>query len=92
MVTGYRVAIVPDQLQGRVNSAAKLVALGAMPLGYVIAGFAADAVGTTSSILAFGAGVAVLATAATLIPSVRQVRDLREVLAEREALQPVALT
>lgn len=88
VVTGYRVAIVPDQLQGRVNSAARVVALGTMPAGYVIAGFAADSVGTSASILGFGIGMAALAAVATLIPSVRQVRDLKELLAEGEGLQP----
>jgi MFS family permease len=38
MVIGYRVAIVPDRLQGRVNSVARSVALLALPLGPVVAG------------------------------------------------------
>ncbi|MBA3734697.1 MAG: MFS transporter [Actinobacteria bacterium] len=38
MVIGYRVAIVPDRLQGRVNSVARSMALLAMPLGPVVAG------------------------------------------------------
>ncbi|HEY8777233.1 MAG TPA: MFS transporter [Gaiellaceae bacterium] len=38
MVIGYRVAIVPDRLQGRVNSVARSLALLAFPLGPVVAG------------------------------------------------------
>jgi len=38
MVIGYRVAIVPDRLQGRVNSVARSLALVALPLGPVVAG------------------------------------------------------
>jgi predicted MFS family arabinose efflux permease len=84
VVTGYRVAIVPDPLQGRVNSAARVVAIGAMPLGYAIGGFAVDTVGSSASILGFGLAMAMLAAVATLIPSVRRVQDLKALLAERE--------
>ncbi len=38
MVIGYRVAIVPDRLQGRVNSVARSLALLGAPLGPVVAG------------------------------------------------------
>jgi MFS family permease len=38
MIIGYRVAIVPDRLQGRVNSVARSLALVALPLGPVVAG------------------------------------------------------
>jgi predicted MFS family arabinose efflux permease len=38
MIIGYRVAIVPDRLQGRVNSVARALALVGLPLGPVIAG------------------------------------------------------
>jgi predicted MFS family arabinose efflux permease len=84
VVTGYRVAIVPDRLQGRVNSAARLVAFGTQPLGFVIAGVAADTVGTVAAIVGFAALMLALAVAATLTPSVRNVADLKQLLAERE--------
>jgi ABC-type molybdate transport system permease subunit len=38
MIIGYRVAMVPDRLQGRVNSVARSLALVALPLGPVVAG------------------------------------------------------
>jgi Transmembrane secretion effector len=38
MIIGYRVAMVPDRLQGRVNSVARALALVALPLGPVVAG------------------------------------------------------
>jgi MFS family permease len=84
VVTGYRVAIVPDRLQGRVNSAARLVAFGTQPLGFVLAGVAADIVGTVAAIVGFAALMLALAIAATLTPSVRRVADLKQLLAERE--------
>jgi MFS family permease len=84
VVTGYRVAIVPDRLQGRVNSAARLVAFGTQPLGFVLAGVAADGFGTVAAIVGFGALMLALAIAATLTPSVRRVADLKQLLAQRE--------
>jgi predicted MFS family arabinose efflux permease len=84
VVTGYRVAIVPDRLQGRVNSAARLVAFGAQPLGFVLAGLAADTVGTVAAIAGFAALMLTLAIAATLTPAVRRVADLKQLLAQHE--------
>ena len=90
VVTGYRVAIVPDRLQGRVNSAARLVAFGTQPLGFVLAGVAADTVGTVAAIAASSALMLALAIAATLTPSVRRVADLKQLLAERQQEGAVA--
>ncbi len=62
----YRLALIPDVLQGRVNSAFRLVALGMQPLGLALTGVLLERVGVVSAILAFAAWrvlVALLTTA-----------------------------
>lgn len=59
----YRQALTPDHLLGRVNSVYRLVAFGTMPLGAVLAGLAAEALGLRSVF----AGSALL-TLALLVP------------------------
>jgi MFS family permease len=59
----YRQALTPDHLLGRVNSVYRLVAFGTMPLGAVLAGLMAEALGLRSVF----AGSAIL-TLALLVP------------------------
>lgn len=49
----YRAALIPDELQGRVNSAYRLLALSTPPLGYFLAGFLLQRAGTRPTILVF---------------------------------------
>jgi hypothetical protein len=58
------VSVVPDELQGRVNSAAGFISNGLAPLGPVLAGVALAALGGGALIL--GAAL----TAATVVPLV----------------------
>ncbi len=51
----YRLALIPDALQGRVNSAFRLVALGMQPLGLALTGVLLERVGPTTTLLAFAA-------------------------------------
>jgi MFS family permease len=67
----YRLARIPDALQGRVNSAYRLVALATPPLGLALAGALLQAIGATGTILAFGAYLLALAVAASLNRHVR---------------------
>ncbi len=62
----YRAALIPDELQGRVNSAYRLIALSTPPLGYFLAGFLLQVAGTRPTILAFLACLLLLALLATL--------------------------
>lgn len=49
----YRAALIPDELQGRVNSAYRLLALSTPPLGYFLAGFLLQVAGARPTILVF---------------------------------------
>ena len=81
MVIGYRVAIVPDRLQGRVNSVARSLALLAFPLGPVFAGLllASYSVRTTAAVVL--AGFVVLAIVTTVNRSIRGAPSFDEVTA-----------
>jgi predicted MFS family arabinose efflux permease len=71
MVIGYRVAIVPDRLQGRVNSVARSLALLALPLGPVVAGVLLGAFSARLTVGFFAAFLTVLAIVATASRSIR---------------------
>ena len=81
MVIGYRVAIVPDRLQGRVNSVARSLALLAFPLGPVVAGLllASYSVRTTAAFVL--GGFVILAVATTVNRSIRGAPSFDEVTA-----------
>jgi MFS family permease len=61
----YRLARIPDRLQGRVNSAYKLIAFGAQPLSLALTGALLEWSGTTVTILALFVPQVLLALAAT---------------------------
>ena len=67
----YRLRSVPDELQGRVNSSARALALGANPIGAAITGVVLQAAGVTAMVWLLAVGTALLALAATLTPSIR---------------------
>ena len=62
-ISAYMVSVVPDQLQGRVNSAAGFIAGGLAPLGPLLAGVALAAVGGMATML-----IGAVVTAATALP------------------------
>jgi MFS family permease len=70
----YRAALIPDELQGRVNSAYRLLALSTPPLGYFLAGFLLQVAGTRPTILAFLACLLLLALLATWSRALQKVR------------------
>ena len=69
----YRLTLIPDALQGRVNSTFRLIAFGFMPAGAALCGLLIEMAGTTTTILVFGAWLAMLALATMLNPSLRAV-------------------
>ncbi len=75
----YRLALIPDRLQGRVNSTFRLLAFGFQPLGSVIAGVLLKYVGTTDTLLFFFAVMVFLAIATTFNSHVRNARPISEV-------------
>lgn len=62
----YRLSLIPDALQGRVNSTFRLLAFGLTPVGAALAGLLLQYVGTTATIVTFALwylGLAVLTSA-----------------------------
>jgi len=61
----YRLALIPDELQGRVNSAFRLLAFGFQPLGFALTGVFLQLFGAITTVLIF-AGVQLLLAVTTL--------------------------
>jgi MFS family permease len=72
-ISAYMVSIVPDELQGRVNSAAGFISTGLSPLGPVLAGVALALVGGVTTLLV---GAAASALCAVPLLAARTVREL----------------
>lgn len=85
MIIGYRVAIVPDRLQGRVNSVARSLALVALPLGPVVAGLLLGSFSARVTVAAFVSFLAVIAVIATVNRSIRAAPSFDEVAAATAA-------
>ena len=83
VVIGYRIAVVPDRLQGRVNSVARLIAQVGAPLGPLVAGLLLGAFSPRVTCLALTLWFAAIAFWATVSPSVRHPPKLTE-LAEAD--------
>ena len=77
----YRLALIPDALQGRVNSAFRLVALGMGPLGLALTGVLLERIGATSTLLAFAAWLLTTAIVTTINRHVRTAPPIAEALA-----------
>jgi Major Facilitator Superfamily len=75
MIIGYRVAIVPDRLQGRVNSVARSLALMALPLGPVVAGVLLGAFSARATVLALLLWVTAIAIVTTASRTIRSAPD-----------------
>jgi len=72
----YRLALIPDALQGRVNSAFRLVAFGFRPLGVALCGVLLQSAGPQRTVLVFSACVLALAALTTLNTHVRNARPI----------------
>jgi len=77
----YRLALIPDVLQGRVNSVFRLLAFGFQPLGMALTGVLLQRFGTTVTILVFAVCLVILAVVTTLNGHVRHARPLSAVQA-----------
>jgi MFS family permease len=74
----YRLAVIPDALQGRVNSAFRLVALGMQPLGLALTGVLLELFGgSVTALILAGVHVAV-ALVTTLNRNVRHAPPITE--------------
>jgi MFS family permease len=78
VVIGYRTAITPDRLVGRVNGAARNIALLVSPLGPLVAGLLLSTVSPRWTVAVFAACGVALATWGTLSPSIRKAPSLAE--------------
>jgi MFS family permease len=76
----YRVAMIPDKLQGRVNSTVRLIAFGFNPLGSVLSGILIQTVGANATVLLFGVCMVVMALSVSLNRDVRHAVPIGEVV------------
>jgi MFS family permease len=74
----YRRILIPDELQGRVNSVFRLISYSGAPLGLALAGFLLQVYGPIATIMLLGGGVVVTAALITLNPHIRRARPLTE--------------
>jgi MFS family permease len=79
MIIGYRTALVPDRLQGRVTSVARSLALLGLPLGPVVAGGLLGAFSTRATVAFLLAWFALLAVIATASRAIREAPGFDEV-------------
>jgi predicted MFS family arabinose efflux permease len=72
----YRLALIPDALQGRVNSTFRLLAFGFMPIGAALGGFLIERIGATSTVIVFSAWYLLMAVATTVNSHVRNAQPI----------------
>jgi len=72
----YRLALIPDELQGRVNSTFRLLAFGFNPLGAALSGILLERIGATPTIMLFAFWFLVLAILTTFNTHVRNAQPL----------------
>ncbi len=78
VVIGYRLALVPDRLTGRVNSVARNIALVAQPLGPLVAGLLLASFSARATVAFFVAWLFGIALWTSLSPSIRDAPSLHE--------------
>jgi len=90
VVIGYRVAVTPDRLTGRVNSVARTIALCGAPLGPLTAGLLLGVTSPRTTVAVFTALLAALAAFSSVSPSIRNAPSLDELkkLAPTEPVVP----
>ncbi len=84
VVVGYRIAITPDRLVGRVESVRTTIALLVSPLGPLVAGILLSSISPRATVAVFTACGVVLAAWGTLSPAIRNAPRLEEL----EHLEP----
>jgi len=76
----YRISLIPDELQGRVNSAARMVIFGTIPLGLSLAGILLQAIGAIPTVLLFAAVEIALAIMTTFNRHIRAAKTIPDTL------------
>ena len=77
----YRLALIPDHLQGRVNSAFRLIAWGSQPLGAAAAGVLLENLGVRATIGVVATILAAITLVAATNRHIRHARPIAEVQA-----------
>jgi hypothetical protein len=71
----YRLALILDHLQGRVNSVFRLIAFGSQPIGMAVTGLLIQAIGPILTVIVLFIPQFVLCIAATLNKELRNARS-----------------
>ncbi|MCU1354382.1 MAG: hypothetical protein JWM05_3591 [Acidimicrobiales bacterium] len=90
VVHGYRIAMTPDRLLGRVESVRSTISQLIAPLGPLVAGILLDRVTARATIGVFAACGLVLATWGTLSPAIRAAPSLDELAGPGRSPTPAA--
>jgi hypothetical protein len=72
----HRLSLIPDELQGRVNSVFRLLAFGFQPLGSLLTGILLQTIQPVPTVLVFSVVFLALAISATLNQHVRHVQRI----------------
>jgi len=75
----YRLSLIPDALQGRVNSTFRLLAFGFMPVGAALSGFMIERIGAVGAVWIFTLWFVLLAILTTFNRHVREARPIAQV-------------
>lgn len=78
----YRIALIPDALQGRVNSTFRLLAFGFQPIGAALGGFLIEHFGVLTAVIFFSVWYFFIAILTTFNPHVRNAKPLAQAQAE----------
>ena len=81
----YRLSLIPDELQGRVNSVFRLLAFSFQPLGFALTGVLIEKAGPGVTVLVFFGAMLLLAVMTALNPHVRHARPARPETPEQTA-------
>lgn len=79
----YRLALIPDGLQGRVNGVFRLLLFAGQPIGLALAGVLSQSISPTGAVLVFAVLLLLLALAITFNRALRQAGRLSEDAAAR---------
>ncbi len=75
----YRSALIPDTLQGRVNSVFRLIAFGGQPIGFALIGWLIQSTGVITTIIYCSIFLALFAILATINKYVRHAQPLETI-------------
>jgi predicted MFS family arabinose efflux permease len=78
----YRLALIPEELQGRVNSAFRFLAFAFRPIGMTIGGFLLDHFGSSTTIVLFSFWLLALAILTTSNQHIQRARPIGQPAAE----------